>query len=226
MAALVLMLSADSPRVTQAPAGVSMQPTGKQPSDGGVTPLLKSENGSSANLFWICLVPWAISFLLPAARYQDWGQEKTMFGWEAAYTALILPFVPVKGTWFGFDPHVWSAFANFFMLWAPFRIKRLKKTKGRIFAVAFMIAAFVPVGLLFIPESLDLATIRAFEVGFVLWALAIIGASAWFSWSVWGKRMALLPNIVLAPGCSPDYSSGLRLYKGANTAPSRNANRL
>jgi len=203
-----------------------MQPTGKQPSDGGVTPLLKSENGSSANLFWICLVPWAISFLLPAARYQDWGQEKTMFGWEAAYTALILPFVPVKGTWFGFDPHVWSAFANFFMLWAPFRIKRLKKTKGRIFAVAFMIAAFVPVGLLFIPESLDLATIHAFEVGFVLWALAIIGASAWFSWSVWGKRMALLPNIVLAPGCSPDYSSGLRLYKGANTAPSRNANRL
>jgi hypothetical protein len=63
-----------------------------------------------------------------------------------------------------------------------------------------MIAAFVPVGLLFIPESLDLATIRAFEVGFVLWALAIIGASAWFSWSVWGKRMALLPNIVLAAG--------------------------
>jgi hypothetical protein len=145
-------------------------------------------------------VPWAISFLLPAARYQDWGQEKTMFGWEAAYTALILFFVPVKGMWFGFDPHVWSVFSNFFMLWAPFRIKRLKKTKGRIFAVAFMIAAFVPVGLLFIPESLDLATIRAFEVGFVLWALAIIGASAWFSWSVWGKRMALLPNIVLAAG--------------------------
>jgi hypothetical protein len=177
-----------------------MLPTRKQPSDGGVTPLLKSENGSSANLFWICLVPWAISFLLPAARYQDWGQEKTMFGWEAAYTALILFFVPVKGMWFGFEPHVWSVFANFFMLWAPFRIKRLKKTKGRIFAIAFMIAAFVPVGLLFIPESLDLATIRAFEVGFVLWALAIIGASAWFSWSVWGKRMALLPNIVLAAG--------------------------
>jgi uncharacterized membrane protein YccC len=100
--------------------------------------------------------------------------------------------------WFGFDPHVWSVFANFFMLWAPFRVKRLKKTKGRIFAVAFMIAAFVPVGLLFIPESLDLATIRAFEVGFVLWALSIIGASAWLSWIVWGNGMALLPNIVLA----------------------------
>jgi hypothetical protein len=177
-----------------------MQPTGKQPSDGGVTPLLKSENGSSANLFWICLVLWAISFLLPAARYQDWGPEKTMFGWEAACTALIFFFVPVKGAWFGFDPHVWSVFVNFFMLWAPFRIKRLKETKGRIFAVAFTIAAFVPVGLLFIPESLDLATIRAFEVGFALWALAIIGASAWFSWSVWGKTMALLPNIVLAVG--------------------------
>ena len=177
-----------------------MQPTGKQPSDEGATPLLKSESGSSANLFWICLVPWAISFLLPAARYQDWGQEKTMFGWEAACTALIFFFVPVKGAWFGFDPHVWSVFVNFFMLWAPFRIKWLRKTKGRIFAVAFTIAAFVPVGLLFIPESLDLATIHAFEVGFALWALAIIGASAWFSWSVWGKTMALLPNIVLAVG--------------------------
>ena len=177
-----------------------MQPTRNQPSGGSIAPLLRPGNKSSANLFWICLVLWAISFLLPAARYQDWGQEKTMFGWEAACTALIFFFVPVKGAWFGFDPHVWSVFVNFFMLWAPFRIKWLRKTKGRIFAVAFTIAAFVPVGLLFIPESLDLATIRAFEVGFALWALAIIGASAWFSWSVWGKTMALLPNIVLAVG--------------------------
>src|SRR6266481_662013 len=175
-----------------------MQPTGEQPSDEGVTPLLKSENGSSANLFWICLVLWAISFLLPAARYQDWGQEKTMFGWEAAYTVLILFFVPVKGTWFGFDPHVWSVFPNFFMLWAAFRIKRLKTTNGRNFAIAFEIAAFVPVGLLFIPESLDLATIHSFEAGFVLWALSIVAASALFSWTVWGNGMALLPNLILA----------------------------
>jgi hypothetical protein len=172
--------------------------TGKQPSDGGVTPLLKSENGSSANLLWICLAAWAISFLLPAARYQDWGPEKTMFGWEAACTALIFFFVPVKGAWFGFDPHVWSVFVNFFMLCAPFRIKRLNQTKGHSFAIAFMIAAFVPVGLVFIPESLDLATIRAFEAGFALWALSILGASAWFSWTAWGKGMALLPNVVLA----------------------------
>ena len=175
-----------------------MQPTGKQPSDGGVTPLPKSENGSSASLFWICLAAWAISFLLPAARYQDWGPEKTMFGWEAACTALIFFFVPVKGAWFGFDPHVWSVFVNLFMLCAPFRIKRLNQTKGRGFAIAFMIAAFVPVGLVFIPESLDLATIRAFEAGFVLWALSILGASAWFSWTVWGNGIALLPNVVLA----------------------------
>lgn len=179
-----------------------MQATRNQPFGGGIAPSLEPENKSSANLFWICLVPWAISFLLPAARYQDWsqGQEKTMFGWEAACTALILFFVPAKGMWLGFDPHVWSVFANFFMLWAAFRIKRLKATNGRNFAIAFAIAAFVPVGLLFIPESLDLAKIRAFQVGFVLWTLAIIGASAWFSWSVWGKRMALLPNIVLAAG--------------------------
>jgi len=175
-----------------------MQPTRNQPSGGGIAPSLRPENKSSANLFWICLVLWAISFLLPAARYQDWGQEKTMFGWEAAYTALILFFVPVKGAWFGFDPHVWSVFANFFMLWAAFRIKRLKTTNGRNFAIAFAIAAFVPVGLLFIPESLDLATIHSFEAGFVLWALSIVAASALFSWTVWGNGMALLPNFILA----------------------------
>jgi len=121
-----------------------------------------------------------------------------MFGWEAAFTALIFFFLPVKGAWFGFDPHVWSVFVNFFMLWAPFRIKRLNQTKGRGFAIAFMIAAFVPVGLLFIPESLDLAKIRAFEAGFALWALSILGASAWISWTVWGKARALLPNVLLA----------------------------
>jgi hypothetical protein len=192
------MFSADSPRVTQAPAGVSMPLTGKQPSDGGVTPLLKPENSSSANLFWICLAAWTISFLLPAARYQDWGPEETMFGWEAAFTALTFFFMPVKGMWFGFDPHVWSVFVNFFMLWAPFRIKRLNQTKGRGFAIAFAIATFVPVGLVFIPESFDLATIRGFEAGFVLWALSMLGASAWFSWTAWGKGMALLPNVVLA----------------------------
>lgn len=121
-----------------------------------------------------------------------------MFGWEAAYTALILFFVPVKGAWFGFDPHVWSVFTNFFMLWAAFRIKRLKVTNGRNFAIAFAIAAFVPVGLLLIPESLDLARIRSFEAGFVLWALSIVAASALFSWTVWGKGMPLLPNFISA----------------------------
>jgi hypothetical protein len=44
---------------------------------GGIAPSLKPEDKSSANVFWIRRVPWAISFLLPAARYQDWGQEKT-----------------------------------------------------------------------------------------------------------------------------------------------------
>jgi hypothetical protein len=175
-----------------------MQTTRNQPSDDGVTPPLKAEQGSSANLLWICLVAWAISFILPAARYQDWGYEKTMHGWEAAYTALILFFLPVKGMWFGFDPHIWSVFVNFFMLRAPFQIRRLRKTNGGKFAIAFAIAAVVPTGLLFIPESIDLASIRSFEAGFVLWALSILGASAWFSWTVWGKGTALLPNLLLA----------------------------
>jgi len=148
-----------------------------------------------------------------------------MFGWEAAYTALILFFVPVKGTWFGFDPHVWSVFPNFFMLWAAFRIKLLKTTNGRNFSIAFEIAAFVPVGLLFIPESLDLATIHSFEAGFVLWALSIVAASALFSWTVWGNGMALLPNFILAAILFFGLFIWSPFLQGGITGPSRNANR-
>lgn len=175
-----------------------MQSTQDQRPDRGIAQPMNVKNTSSPNLLWICLVVWVISFFLPAAETAGWTGRQTEFGWQVALEALAFFFVPIKGAWFGFDPHVWSVFANFFMLWAPFQIKRLKKTNGRTFAIAFAIAAAVPVGLLFIPESMDLASVRAFEVGFALWALSILGASAWFSWTVWSKGMALLPNIVLA----------------------------
>jgi hypothetical protein len=78
------------------------------------------------------------------------GEDYVWVGSRIQRADFVLP--TCKREWFGFDPLVWSVFANFFMLWAGFRIKWLKTTNGRNFAIAFAIAAFVPVGLLFIPE--------------------------------------------------------------------------
>lgn len=85
-----------------------------------------------------------------------------------------------------------------FMLWGPFQIMRLKNAKGHIFSIAFTIAAAVPAGLAFIPASRDLAGIQAYGVGFILWALSIVAASAWFSWIAWRNSLSLLPNVILA----------------------------
>ena len=124
-----------------------------------------------------------------------------MFGWQAALDALILLFVPIKGSWLGIlIPHVWTVFANFFMLWAPIKLKKLHKASGRVFAVAFAIAAAVPLALLFFPESMQ-RLLDSLEIGFAVWALAIIGASASFSWTVWRTRMALLPQALMALAC-------------------------
>lgn len=52
-------------------------------------------------------------------------------------------------------------------------------------------------GLLFIPASMDLAMVRSFDIGFVLWAASLIMASAWFSSAVWKRSLATLPQILL-----------------------------
>ena len=86
---------------------------------------------------------------------------------------------------------------NFFMLWAPFEVKRLRLGKGWAFTILFTIAAATAVGLLFIPASLDLAMGRSFDIGFVLWAASLIMASVWLSRAVWKRSLATLPQIPL-----------------------------
>lgn len=67
-----------------------------------------------------------------------------------------------------------------------------------MFTILFVIGTAVPVSLLCIPVSMDLAFIRAFKIGFILWAFSMILASTWFSWTVWRRFLGLLPNIILA----------------------------
>lgn len=171
----------------------------KPSTDGRTEPPTNEADVFARNFFWVCLIAWGISFFLPAARYEDWGQTKTMLGWEAAFTSLMLLIVPVKGLLLGLlIPHVWSVFANVFMIWAPFKIRRVSPTNSRKFSISFTASSLLAVGLLFIPESMDLARIRAFEVGYVLWTLSLIGASASFCWLIWGERRAVVPHTLLA----------------------------
>ena len=177
----------------------------------------KTGNAAHTYLLWVCLIAWAISFFLPSAR--TWI-ETTVFGWQwvslipwaisfllhsartetevigrqAALETLLFLLAPTKGAWFPILPHVLSVFANFFMLWAPFQVRRLKETNGRKFALAFTFATAIPVTLLFLPPTI----VVAFEFGFVFWTLAILGASAWFCWMGWRNGLALLPSVVLA----------------------------
>src|SRR5579864_1608248 len=105
----------------------------------------KTGNAAPTYLLWVCLIAWAVSFFLPSTGSEN---GTVVFGWQATWTALLLFFIPVKGMWFGFFPHVLSVFANLFMLWAPFQVKRLKETSGRKFALAFTFASALPVTLL------------------------------------------------------------------------------
>ena len=178
-------------------AGAAMQASQFQSVKASIGSPPNTRSAAPLYLLWICLIAWAISFFLPTARTQNWDQEKTMFGWEAAWTALLLFILPVKGAWFGFFPHVLSVFANFFMLWSPFQVKRLKEARGRNFALAFTFAAAIPVTLLFLPSTIGWIGIVAFKIGFVLWTLAILGASAWFCWMGWRSGLALLPSAAL-----------------------------
>ena len=83
---------------------------------------------------WIFLGVWVVSFFLPAARLDALGQGKTAHRWHSVETSLVLSFVPVKGMWFIFFPHVWLVWINLFMLIAPFEIKRAERGVGRFYA--------------------------------------------------------------------------------------------
>jgi len=143
-------------------------------------------------VLWLTLAGWTISFFLPASR-----ETETYRGWEAAYTALALLFLPVKGAYLGWEPHVFSVTANFFMLWAPFEIRAVKQGRGRVFTVLFLIVTAVSVGLAFLPSP-GIAGIRSLLAGYYLWTFSLVAAAGWFSWAVWRKQSALTPCTLYA----------------------------
>jgi hypothetical protein len=147
---------------------------------------------------WLSLAVWAVSFFLPAVlEVQNWGGTNRLAGWGAAYDALVLFFVPVKGGFLSLEPHVFSGLANFFMLWAPFEIRRVRQSKGRVFTVLFLVVTAVAVGLVFLPHP-EAVGIQGLLIGYYLWTFSLVAATAWFSWAVWRNSIGLLPSMILA----------------------------
>jgi hypothetical protein len=145
---------------------------------------------------WIFFSVWVISFFLPAVSIME---QRPGRGWEVAWAALVLSFVPVKGMWLIFFPHVWLVWVNLFMLLAPFEIKRLGRGQGRFFAVLFLIATAIPIGIAYSPyppdHSRDL--VQRFLAGFYLWEFSLIATAGLFVRHLWQSRMATLPAVCL-----------------------------
>jgi Bacterial Ig-like domain (group 3) len=145
---------------------------------------------------WIFFSVWVISFFLPAVSIME---QRPGRGWEVAWTALVLFFVPVKGMWFIFYPHVWLVWVNLFMLLAPFEIKRVGRGQGRFFAVLCLIATAIPIGIAYSPyppdHSRDL--VQRFLAGFYLWEFSLIATAGLFVRHLWQSRMATLPAVCL-----------------------------
>ena len=147
---------------------------------------------------WIFLGVWVVSFFLPAARLDALGQGKTARGWDIVETSLVLSFVPVKGMWFIFFPHVWLVWINLFMLIAPFEIKRAERGVGRFYAVFFSIAAAIPVTLAYIPYYPGLVGLAwPLLPGFYLWEFSLIATAALFVRTIWQSRVATIPAVCL-----------------------------
>jgi hypothetical protein len=66
--------------------------------------------------FWLFFAAWVVSFFLPAVRL-DYvlGRPQAARCWDLVETSLVLSFVPVKGMWLIFFPHVWLVWINLFM---------------------------------------------------------------------------------------------------------------
>ncbi len=156
---------------------------------------------------WIFLGAWVISFFLPAVDI--WG--KTGRGWEVAWDALVLSFVPVKGAWLIFLPQIWLVWVNPFMLLAPFEIKRVGRGQGRFFSVLFLLATVLPIAVAYIfsshNHSHDLVT--RFRVGFYLWEFSSIASAALFVRILWRNWLARLPA-----ACLMGLLLAVPLYRG------------
>ena len=152
---------------------------------------------------WIFLGAWVVSFFLPAVSIMG---NKPGRGWETAWTALILFFVPVKGAWLIFIPGIWLVWVNLFMLIAPFEIKQLQRGQGRVFAVLFSIATAITVVIAYIPR---LSWVTGLQVGFYLWAFSLIATAGLFARNLWHNLFARLPS-----ACLVGLLLALPVYRG------------
>ena len=163
----------------------------------GTTPARKLPS-SARVLLWIFLGAWVISFFLPAARIDGWDRGRKAHGWELVETSLVLLFVPVKGTWLDFYPHIWLVWINLFMLLAPLEIKRAERGQGRVYAVIFSVVAAIPVTLAYIPYYPGVVGLAwPLLPGFCLWEFSLIATAALFVRTIWPSRMATLPATCL-----------------------------
>jgi hypothetical protein len=140
---------------------------------------------------WIFISVWVISFLLPAVSIME---QRPGRGWEVAWSALVLFFVPVKGAWMIFIPGIWLVWMNLFMLIAPFELKQLEGGEGRIYAVLFSIGTAATIVIAYIPVVSGATGLR---VGFYLWAGSLVATAGLFVRNLWQTRLANLPAACL-----------------------------
>ena len=157
---------------------------------------------------WIFLGAWVISFFLPAVALKD---VRPAQGWEIAWDALVLSFVPVKGMWLIFFPHIWAVWVNLFMLLAPFEIRRVGRGQGRVFAVLFLLATTIPIAIAYSPYPQDHSRdlVGRFLAGFYLWEFSSIATAGLFVRNLWRNRLATLPA-----GCLMGLLLALPIYRG------------
>jgi hypothetical protein len=162
------------------------------------TPTVASPNktfsGSVHVWLRIFLGVWVISFFLPAVNLAvDMGRRPAR-GWEIAWVALVLSFVPVKGMWLIAIPGVWLVWMNLFMLIAPFEIRRIKRGQGRVFAVLFSLGTVLTMVIVYVP---DLSSATGLRVGFYLWAFSLIATAGMLLRTLWRSRLGTLPAACL-----------------------------
>jgi len=151
---------------------------------------------------WIFISVWVISFLLPAVSIME---QRPGRGWEVAWSALVLFFVPVKGAWMIFIPGIWLVWMNLFMLIAPFELKQLEGGEGRIYAVLFSIGTAATIVIAYFP----LSGATGLHVGFYFWAGSLIAAAGLFVRNLWPYQLARLPT-----PCLMGLLLALPVYRG------------
>ena len=178
--------------------------------DSPETPSVASPNktlhSSVQTWLWIFLGVWVISFFLPAVDLAVDMGRRPVRGWEIAWTALVLSFVPIKGMWLIAIPGIWLVWMNLFMLIAPFEIQRIKRGQGRVFAVLFSVGTALTMVIAYVPV---LSSATGFRVGFYLWAFSLIATAGLLLRTLWRSRLATLPA-----ACLIGLLVSLPIYRG------------